>query len=44
MFSTMRTISTVLVLGMGLSVVSSAVFVDTASAERKGQLGKTYNW
>ena len=34
MFSTMRTIATVLVLGMGLSVVSSAVFVDTVQAKR----------
>ncbi len=34
MFSTMRTIATVLVIGMGLSIVSSAVFVDTASAKK----------
>lgn len=44
MFSYIKSISTVLLMGVSLSFISTAVVIDEAAAERKGYLDRTWNW
>lgn len=41
---TLRNLATVALFGVGFSIISSAIFVDQASAERKGYMDRTWNW